>query len=84
MTAPDPSSPTSPTHAQSGSSLARGGCPYVLSAAERNEILALVKRGCSRRSVARRIGCSPNTIPTSCPKLQVHHTKPFVAHTSPE
>lgn len=62
MNNPDPPDSQSPTTAQSGSSSDRGGRPYVLNAAQRNEILDLLKRGCSRRSVARRIGCSPNTI----------------------
>ncbi|MHB8898792.1 MAG: helix-turn-helix domain-containing protein [Thermoguttaceae bacterium] len=62
MNVPNLSNPQSPTNAQSASSFNRGGRPCVLSPAQREEILKLLQRGCSRRTVARRIGCAPNTI----------------------
>ena len=58
----NPSDPQSPTDAQLDSSKARPGRHPALGAEERKEIVELSKRGCSRRSIARRLGCSAQTI----------------------
>jgi len=42
--------------------MAQGGRPPVLDSGKRREILAILSVGCSRRTAARYVGCSPTTI----------------------